>query len=66
MNEETGLQQLYREKALEHIKELCFALSVAEQDNLNDLVKHMVKIRSLASKVSSDLAALNVLTCHSL
>jgi hypothetical protein len=66
MNEETSLQQLYREKALEHIKELCFALSVAEQDNLNDLVHHMVQIEHLASSVNSDLAALSVLQCHSL
>jgi hypothetical protein len=66
MNKETNLQQIYREKALEHIKALCFALEVAEQDNLDDTVLHLVKIECLATQVNNDLSALSLLKCHRL
>jgi hypothetical protein len=66
MNKETNLQSIYREKALDRIRELCFALEVAEQDNLNDIVHHLVKVQHLASNLSEDLAVLNVLKCHRL
>ena len=66
MKEETNLQSIYREKALDRIKQLRFALDLAEQNNLNDIVHHMVKVQRLTSDLSEDLAVLNVLRCHQL
>ena len=66
MSEESNLQQIYRERALERIKELAFALSVAEQDNLNDITQHMVTIEGVASLLNRDLSVLSVLKCHRL
>tara|TARA_R100001443_G_scaffold4329_1_gene12796 strand:+ start:369 stop:602 length:234 start_codon:yes stop_codon:yes gene_type:complete len=64
--EESNLQQIYRERALERIKELAFILSVAEQDNLNDITQHMVTIESIATLLNRDLSVLSVLKCHRL
>ena len=66
MNEETNLQQIYREKALAYIKALSFALDVAEQDNLNDIVQHMVAIEHMANNLNRELSVLSVLKCHEL
>ena len=66
MSEESNLQQIYRESALERIRELSHLLSVAEQDNLNDITAHMVMIESVGASLNRDLSVLSVLKCHRL
>ncbi len=60
------LQVIYRKSALETIRQLCFALNLAESDNLNDLVEHMVSIRHLSAALDRELSALSVLKAHGL
>lgn len=66
MKEETNLQQIYRESTIQHIRELSHLLSVAEQDNLNDIVEHMASIKHVADSLNRSLSVLSVLRCHQL